>query len=793
MNMRRPLCIVCLLFCLLWGMIGTHFVTMPYPLPEGEQVLIQGRVYRDEGEDSPCLYLTDTSQIKSEQVKKSLYTNVKIYFSQPQNYRVGETILVEGEVRHFEEKTNPGQFDYRRYQNIHDVGLALKNARIMGRSRTCRRTDYLLWRLRNRWSFIYQTYCGRQYGTMRSIFLGAKDEMEPELKELYQRAGISHILAISGLHISFLGLFLYGLLKRLRLSPKICFFLTSGFLILYGKMTGMSSSSMRAVIMLILLLLGELLGRSYDLLTAMALSLFLVIFKNPRLMSDTGFQLSFACVLAIGLEVPQFFCRLFGADTTRTAMEIDGKDRQTPGGWAKELLKNGMKKTVQSFWFSFGITLFTLPILLNSYYAFSPYSVFLNLIVLPLMSLELLLGFGGGILGMILPVLAKPFLIGAVRILDLYEVLCGLVGNLPKSSWIIGKPALWQMVLYYLVFTVALMIWKQKRRKPQKAETDKKKRKRIKRLKAASAMALSMGLFLILIVPIRLENRIKTELTMLDIGQGDCCCLQIKGAVFLIDGGSSSEGEIAKYKIEPFLKSKGISQIDACFISHSDEDHTNGIAGILARKKLSGIRCKSLVLSAYAKEHKEDYKELIQAAGEADCVVSYLKAGESVVKRNAGGGNGFSLLCLAPEAGKVYADANDSSMVLLLECAGHTMLFTGDISIEQEAEILATLQKYTPQKGRDAGKEGKIDLLKIAHHGSRSSTSQEFLNVLSPKIAIISAGRHNRYGHPHKETLERLQAAGCRILRTDINGAVVIRLGEWGEKCGDSVEWNGRE
>ncbi|MBE5872258.1 MAG: DNA internalization-related competence protein ComEC/Rec2 [Lachnospiraceae bacterium] len=771
--MRRPLCIVCLLFCLLWGVIGTHFVTMPYPLPEGEQVLLQGRIYWDEGEENPCLYLTDISQIQSESLQISFPTNIKIYFSKPQEYQVGETIRVKGEVQYFQEKTNPGQFDQRRYQNIRDVGFVLKNAAITGHGQTYRWIDQALWRLRNRWAFVYKRYCGRQYGTMRSIFLGVKDEMEPELKELYQRAGISHILAISGLHISFLGLLLYSVLKRIRMPEKMSFLMTSLFLILYGRMTGMSSSAMRAVIMLILLLFGQLLGRSYDMLTAMAVSLFLVLLKNPRLMNDTGFQLSYACVLAIGLEVPQFFERVSGICAKRTQIETTEMD----GHRIRKYLKHLSEKTVQSFWFSFGITLFTLPILLNSYYSFSPYSVFLNLIVIPLMSLVLLLGFIGGILGMLLPFLASLFLTPTVWILEFYEVLCSMVRDLPKSSWIIGKPALWQMILYYLVLVGMLMTWKYARRKTGKAETSGKECRQRKCLKILSVLAFSASLLFILILPVRLKNYVKTEITMLDIGQGDCFCLQLNGKVFLMDGGSSSEGEIAKYKIEPFLKSQGISRINACFISHSDEDHTNGIAGILARKDQSGICCDCLVLSSYAKEHKEEYEELVTAAEKAECAVSYLEAGESVVKKSTAGENEFRILCLAPRGESFYADANDSSMVLLLECAGNTMLFTGDISEEQETAILASLQRYAPHMWKDIREKGGIDVLKIAHHGSRSSTSLEFLNALSPQIAVISAGRRNRYGHPHEETLNRLQAAGCRIFRTDTEGAVVIRLG----------------
>lgn len=759
--MKRPLCMVCLLFCLLWGVLQSRLPKTEFPIMEGEQVRIEGRIYKDEiAQNGVRLYLTDVllnsnpNHFKDESSKQIqfLQTNIKIFLSNPEEYRVGETVVVTGVMENFKEASNHGEFNQRAYQNMLGIGFQLKKANIVFRSQSVKKSDYYISIFRKRLIEVYDKECKSQAGTMISLLLGQREYMDSNLKELYQRNGIAHILAISGLHISFIGLLLFKIGKKLYLPRMVNFSFALAFVYLYGKMTGMSASTKRAIIMLALLLISQMIGRTYDLLTATSLSFLIVLLMNPGLFFYSGFQLSFACVTALGLELPEVFMRLLSVDKWKKSFQLIGR----------------------SFVTSLAITLFTLPILLHSYYAFSTYSVFLNLLIIPLMSFVLFLGLSGGLWGMLCPVGAELMLRPAEWILCMYEWLATVTDHLPHSVWIIGKPSVWQIIGYYIVIVLIKAVFekyveqKMIRFRGVNHSTITEKKQIILQYFLRGIVCVSLMLLLlgILIVPIQIERQLKSTVTMLDVGQGECICLQLGGRVYLIDGGSTSESEIAKYKIEPFLKSQGIDRVDAVFISHPDADHINGIVDAVARSRESGIRYEQMILSENVHNYTDEYRELLMAAGQNRCEILIMKCGQYIEKQNR-----FRIVCLHPSEDMRTDDVNDSSLVLLLECKGKKFLFTGDISSEVEDSVLYELDKYMQQE------EG-IDVLKVAHHGSKYSTSTKFIESVMPKCAIISCGKWNRYGHPHSETLERLAKIGTIVYCTDELGATEIHLQE---------------
>lgn len=815
--MKRPLCMVCLLFCLLWGCFQSRAQAVDFSYRDGEILTIRGRIYEEEIRETKIrLFLTDvlqeTEQNQFKDVSSAqfqpIHTNIILYVEKDAKYRVGETVIVKGSFLPFEEGTNPGQFDSKSYYNRMGIGFSLTDVSITKRSQSVKIWDYLPALLKRKWIQVYQQYGGAQADTFISMLLGQRSYMTQELKEMYQRNGIAHIFAISGLHISFLGLFLFKLGKKLHLLRGVNFVLVLFCMSFYGKMTGMSVSTVRAIIMLILLLLAELLGRSYDMLTAMSVSLLCIIIKSPGMIMNSGFQLSFVCVLALGMEMPAFLADVFSL----------------------EKAPKTIRKILQALTTSLGVSVFTLPILLSSYYSFSPYSVFLNLIIIPFLSLVLMFGMLGGIWGMIMPVGADLLLRPAEWILCGYEQLCSLADQLPGNVVVVGKPSLWQMVLYYGVLCTTLVLYQNRQRKGESKGFANDKRGQSStllengrkvvtnsvfgKIRMGTANSVSgkarmgtadsvsgivkrgagsaeqkirafkrglggivflMILFGILVLPIQIGNSFAYTVTMLDVGQGDCLCLQLGGKVFLIDGGSSSETEIAKYKIEPFLKSKGIGKVDAVLVSHPDADHMNGAIDCLNRSRQSGIHFKQLILTEYASRHSAEYEEILRAAEYAACHVSYIGEEDYMTDRED-----FVMTCLHPAKGAEYSDVNDSSMVLYLKCRGKTFLFTGDISGEVEAEIVEKLAKAgSVEKVKKMGIAEDtvfIDFLKVAHHGSHNSTGEAFLQKIHPRIALISAGKDNSYGHPHKETLERLEEYGVKVLRTDKSGAVEVRL-----------------
>jgi competence protein ComEC len=350
------------------------------------------------------------------------------------------------------------------------------------------------------------------------------------------------------------------------------------------------------------------------------------------------------------------------------------------------------------------------------------------------------------------------FLRPAEWILCCYEWICTLAQQLPNAVWIIGKPALWQILLYYVLLCTGLYLCKEYLQKER--EQAQKCRQWLKPIYGLCSILILLS---ILIIPVKIACAARTTVTMLDVGQGDCFCVQLKGTVFMIDAGSSSETEIAKYKIEPFLKSQGIDKVDYMMASHADKDHINGLSECLSNSLKSGITYEHLVLTKYAADCREEYTELLRAAEKAGCEVMFIAKGDSFRI-----GEDIELTCLHPLKGAVYGEQNDSSMVLLLECMDTSMLFTGDISQKEEAAVVEALEQYR--------KNTHVDYLKTAHHGSKYSTSADFLKRVSPEYAFISCGKENRYGHPHEELIFRLQDSGCELFLTPESGAVERRL-----------------
>ena len=244
------------------------------------------------------------------------------------------------------------------------------------------------------------------------------------------------------------------------------------------------------------------------------------------------------------------------------------------------------------------------------------------------------------------------------------------------------------------------------------------------------------------------------HITMLDVGQGDGLCIEtINDKCIMVDGGSSDESNLSKYTIEPFLKYKGIRHIDVWFVSHLDIDHISGLLDVLERKKLNFLTIDTLVLPE-------------TSAGMTDC--PFKKYEEKLINKIVYMSKGdvftydyLNFFCYNPSADSL--DSNEASLVFGMNYKEFDMLFTGDISSEVEKDLLGTIDR-------------QFDVLKVAHHGSKNSTCDEFLERINPKVALISAGKDNSYGHPSEETLGRLKDARSRVFTTQKYGALTLDI-----------------
>ena len=272
---------------------------------------------------------------------------------------------------------------------------------------------------------------------------------------------------------------------------------------------------------------------------------------------------------------------------------------------------------------------------------------------------------------------------------------------------------------------------------------------------------ISLGLMFsitLLLIPVSHWNTKTLEITFLDVGQGDCIFLKNgNGMKVLMDGGSSDEKKVGIYRIIPFLKSKGIGELDYVIVTHADSDHMNGIVELLEKRKESGIKINHLVLPKTGLI-EDNYEKLVNLAEESKIPILYIKAGDRFQEGE------LRMTCLHPTIDFIPENTNSYSVVLQVEYGTFKALFTGDLEENGEEVLL------------ESGNLEDIFLLKVAHHGSKYSTKEEFLNIVKPEISIISSGEGNSYGHPHKELLERLESVGSKIMNTAESEQITVSI-----------------
>ena len=278
----------------------------------------------------------------------------------------------------------------------------------------------------------------------------------------------------------------------------------------------------------------------------------------------------------------------------------------------------------------------------------------------------------------------------------------------------------------------------------------------------------------------------KLRFAMLSVGQGECLLLRMPdGTCMMVDGGSSSRKEIGKYVIRPALKYYGVGHLDFVLITHMDDDHISGIKELLEKE----IPIRNLIVPRMGEAEKKDdhFLAMTKLARSKGVRVQRINRGDRMLCGRAA----FS--CLSPWPGLISEDRNAYSLVLYVEYGAFDALLTGDLEGEQEEQLALWMKEYEDRKRKPllSGLRDGLSFLKVAHHGSRHSSIPEFLALLRPRVAAISAGKNNRYGHPHQETLDRLEEAGVppeKIFTTSRAGAVALetdgksfRIGYWRE------------
>jgi len=762
MWIKRPICVMaCLILPMILWINCRHSADREplYDENAAEEKYVTGTVKSKEskirfGKESMVLF------VETKDGSSGQKTQIMCYLKKGQAIPyIGQTVTVCGEKTLFPVATNPGEFNQRNYYQILNISYKLINSEILFQSKKYSLFKENMYRIKR----LLELAVDRQFtepeaGVIKAMLLGDRSTLESRWKELYQFAGIIHVLAISGVHISLLGMGLYRLLYCLRLPKFVRITLTILVMYSYAVLTGGGISCIRALVMFGLKLLAELLGRCYDMISALTLAGIGILCEQPLYLRHSGFLMSFLAVLGI--------CYVLPCLQSLFSNEKDRGKKYT----AKSFGNYCMYKMKDSLLVGIAIAITILPVQLYFHYMYSLSCLLVNLLVVPTLGVLLLGGSVATVCSLVVMLLQVSSWKAGINCIDLfchtvalfceyilrfYEKVCTLSVIAPVGTWVTGKPEWWQILVYYLLL-FGIILYK----------TNEKRFSKYGQIPVLFQWQILLVAFMILCR----KSVYDTRIHFLDVGQGDCIVIvNDNGKAYMIDGGSTSKSDVGKYQIEPFLKSQGICEIEAVFVTHPDEDHINGIEELLINE-LHTIRIKQLILPDISDEQKEaELAEICEKADAFNIPVMYMHRGQALHDEE------LTFLSLNPKQGNNAEDINELSQVLAVSYCDFELLLTADVTGTSELELCKSI-KDLQECDTENAKWNNIDILKVAHHGSKYSTPAQLLDVLHPKYAVISAGKENAYGHPHEETLERLDAVDSHILSTAKLGAICVRV-----------------
>ncbi|MBP1992890.1 DNA internalization-related competence protein ComEC/Rec2 [Paenibacillus eucommiae] len=672
-------------------------------------------------------------------------------------WRRGDALTLQGTLRSPSPARNFGGFDYRRYLRLHRTHwlMTAKGADQVQVETTplrfsigqlLRWNDGLRSALDKRMNSIFP---GEHAGFMKALLIGLQDDLDAERFQQFSNLGLTHILAISGLNVAvFLGVFIW-FMRRLRVTKETYLLLAIALLPCYILITGASPSIVRAGMMAMIALFAARKGLLKDALHLTAIVAWLMLLWNPYYLLDVSFQLSFLVTLGLIVGIPR----------VNKLLPI-----------ASPALKNSLSITIVSQLISF-------PVSIYYFNQFSLLSWAANMALVPLISMVV---FPSGIAALVLGLIYIPFgrsigwLISGLN--DMIFALTAYLQQFRLFQTIWPSPSLLWMAAYYLLFILLYMLLEKRR---SSKEADQLMQVSLKPRLLSIGLTLSLASLMLLLwigyTPERWNQAGTVQ--FIDVGQGDGILIRTpEGKHILIDGGGTlsfrkpgeewkdrkNPYEVGRKLLVPILKKRGVHQLDMVILTHQDADHSGGLQAVLEQIPVKQFWFNGTYKSNQAME------QLFRTALERNIPLMSPNQVKTITVDSK-----TNLQFLYPFPNKeasirLEKEQNNQSLVFLLHMDGTTWLFTGDMEKTTEANVLESLtmdNTFAP-----------IDVLKVAHHGSKTSSTQEWINYWKPRLAVISVGETNSYGHPSLEVLQRLEQQDMVIYRTDQMGEVQIKV-----------------
>lgn len=635
-------------------------------------------------------------------------------------FRIGDKLKIKGEFALPDVARNRGGFNYRRFLNSNGIygNIKVENSFVV---------------LKPNKSFVYtiqnliydnfeKIFSKEHAGILSGMIIGETSNISDDTKDNFQKAGVTHLLAVSGSNVALVITFSGYIFSKI-FGKRYSDYISIVFVVFFVMLAGASPSVVRAGIMAILGLLANILVSKSSSITNVFSSAFLILLMNPLSILNVGFILSFVGTIGI-ITLSSFITDFF-----------------------KKYIKNKMILETVSITMAAQVAL--IPIMLYYFNSLSLISIFSNLLIIPITSLITILGIIIFIISIIFMPLAKLVNILIVPMINYILVITRVCSKFDFLNLLLPTPKIWMIVTFYALLCIKVYKFNHRNDNYLERVSFEREASFVDRTEKYTCTIIMICICLLAISKFMPKSYV--ELTAIDVGQGDAFLIITENQkIILVDGGGSetSDYDVGANILVPYLLDRGIMRLDYVFVSHAHADHIDGIYSVLKSLNVGKIYIGPQL------ENDEMIEELFSLANKKRVKIEQIKAKDMLIIDD------IKIEILYPGRENIDTNVNNLSIIMKFNCNGRKILFTGDAEEKVEERLVSDLE---------------ADILKVGHHGSKTSSSDEFIEKVSPKISLISVANNNTYGHPNKEVLERLQKISKVFMTKDL-GEINIRI-----------------
>lgn len=663
-------------------------------------------------------------------------------------YKYGQKLLIAGTFKEADGKRNNSGFDYKEYLKINKIYGIITAKQESIKVLKEKNLNIVLININKCSNKIKENtnklFDKNEANLLSGILIGDKEGIEKEVQENFRDSNLSHMLAVSGAHVSYVILGITYVLKKVKVNKLWSNMITIVTLCCFIFLTGASPSVIRACIMAIYIIIGHMMHRKTKLISSVSLSLLIILILNPYKLFDIGLQLSYGGTIGI---------ILFSGVLAKKA-----KLNNLLEGFVNKL-KYRVKQLIVV---CVSANLIIFPIIAAHYSTMCLTFVISNICAGPILGVIIILGFITIFVSFVSIDIAKPFALILNIFIQILMYITKICSSLPFSKLYIKTPSLSQIIIYYMILIFIYYICKIRKKKRRLIH-----RKLLRTVQNKKVQKLFIIVIILIFTSMQILKCLPSDLTIyfIDVGQGDSTLIVTPNhKTILIDGGGTefeSDFDIGKQTLLPEILGQRITKIDYLLISHFDSDHVGGLLTVL-----ESLKVKNAIISRQIEE-SGNYKKFLKIVKDKKINVMVVKKDDEIcIEKN------LKIDVLWPKREQITDNVlNNNSIVAKVIYNNFSILFTGDIEKVAEENII---REYKDTNLLTS------NIIKIAHHGSKTSSTEGFLNLVNPKIALIGVGRDNKFGHPNEETIQRLKNMKVKIYRTDEMGEITIKINKKG-------------